>query len=216
MSAAFALPARRPSHSRPRVENPARTAAHLATLDQRRTGLKDDFARILPPAAEFVWEVGSGHGHFLTAYAQAHPERLCLGIDLVLERVLRAERKRNRAKLANLHFLRAEAGVFLEALPADARFSAIFILFPDPWPKRRHHKHRLMQPAFLDRVAARARPDARLHFRTDDLEYYTDALATARQHPAWELVTEPWPFETTTVFQARAPSYQSLSARLRG
>lgn len=168
-----------------------------------------------PAAKSFVWELGAGHGHFLTAYAQAHPDKLCLGIDIIGERVERANRKRDRARLANLHFLHAEATLFLEALPPGVAFAELFVLFPDPWPKSRHHKHRIMQPAFLAAAARRATPDCRLYFRTDYGPYFDDTYSVVAAHPDWVPVEEPWPFEYETVFQQRAPSHQSLVARRR-
>lgn len=199
--------------SRARVDNPHRTAEHLDRMAQRRAALSEALAGIFfGQARPFVWEVGCGHGHFLTAYAGAHPTELCLGIDLVRERIDRAERKRNRAKLANLHFIRAEAHMFLEALPAQARLAAIFILFPDPWPKQRHHKHRLMQPRFFDAVAGRAGQGVRLCFRTDHEPYFRETEGALGTHPSWQLMDESWPFETETVFQQRASSHRSLIA----
>jgi len=197
------------------MENPTRTAEHNARITQRRTALSDILAGIIPTSAPFVWEVGCGHGHFLTAYAAAHPDELCIGVDITKDRIDRGLRKRDRAKLANLHFIHAEAGVFLDSLPKTAIFSSIFVLFPDPWPKRRHHKNRLLQPDFLAAVAARARAGAGLYFRTDFEPYFKDAEASIREHPAWELVSEPWPFEQVTVFQSRAASHHSLVARRR-
>jgi tRNA (guanine-N7-)-methyltransferase len=195
------------------VDNPARTAEHRERLAQRRETLQAVFEKILPPGkASFVWEAGCGHGHFLTAYAEAHPERICVGVDLVRERIARAIRKRDRARLANLHFLQAEARMFLEELPARATLSAVYVLFSDPWPKQRHHKHRLLQPDFLTAVAARAEKGARLYFRTDHEPYFIEAEAKVRDHPDWRLSEEPWPFETVTVFQQRAPSHRSLVA----
>lgn len=182
-------------------------------MDRRRQELGETFARVLATQTEFVWELGSGHGHYLTAFAAAHPERLCLGVDLVAERIERATRKRDRAQLANLHFIRAEARLFLEMLPPAATFSDVFILFPDPWPKSRHHKHRIIQPEVLHAIADRANPMCRLLFRTDHEPYFQDATATIREHPRWRIVEEPWPFECETVFQSRAPSYHSLIAR---
>jgi tRNA (guanine-N7-)-methyltransferase len=193
--------------------------AHLAEMAARRAVLRTALARILPSGGgPIIWEIGSGHGHFLTAYAAAHPQELCLGIDIVGERIERANRKRDRAKLANLHFLHAEARLFLEVLPAAATFSRIFVLFPDPWPKLRHHKHRIMQPDFLGAVAKRTGQGTRLYFRTDYAPYYEDTLTVFRQHPQWiplEDGGEAWPFEQETVFQSRAPSYQSAIAGLR-
>jgi tRNA (guanine-N7-)-methyltransferase len=168
---------------------------------------------VLPPAGHFLCEIGSGHGHFLTAYAAAHPAELCIGIDLIGDRIERATRKRDRAKLANLHFFHAEAHDFLAALPAGAAFSAVVILFSDPWPKRRHHKNRLLQPAFLDALATQSGQGTRLYFRTDHRGYFAHAMAVLAAHPAWRLdPAAPWIFEMETVFQARAPAYQSLVA----
>ncbi len=148
----------------------------------------------------------------MTAYAAAHPGRLCIGIDLVPERIARADRKRERAKLGRVHFLRAEARDFLAALPEHARFSAIYILFPDPWPKRRHHKHRIMQAAFMQEIAERAGEGTRLYFRTDHDAYFADVRSALRAQDAWRLVDEPWPFEMPTVFQQRAQVHHSLVA----
>lgn len=160
-----------------------------------------------------VLEVGCGHGHFLNAFAEAHPARLCLGLDIIAERIERANRKKNRARLPNLHFLHASAGDFLMTLPADAQFAAVFVLFPDPWPKRRHHKNRLMQGDFLTEVARRAGQGMRLYFRTDDSAYFTAAATTVRAHSDWEIVDEPWGFEFETVFQQRAAGFHSMVAR---
>lgn len=177
---------------------------------ERRAALRDELANLEPGA---VLEIGCGHGHFLTAYGQAHPDRRCIGVDVNRERVERAERKRSRAGLANVHFVRAKIEDFLAALPAAAAFSAVFLLFPDPWPKRRHHKNRLMQPAFLDELASHVQPGAPLCFRTDHAGYYRDARGAVDSSRRWRVVDEPWPFEFETIFQARAPVHQSLIAR---
>jgi tRNA (guanine-N7-)-methyltransferase len=195
------------------VETAAPSPAHLALVAQRRAGLRAALARVLPPAARFVCEIGCGHGHFLAAYAAAHPPELCLGFDVSSERIVRAGRKRDRAALPNLHFFHAEALDFLAALPVDAAFSAIFMLFPDPWPKRRHHKNRLLQTSFLQELAMRTGQGTRFHFRTDHRGYFTHATAIVAGHAAWRLdPAAPWPFEESTVFQQRAPAYQSLVA----
>lgn len=131
-----------------------------------------------------------------------------------MDRIERGNRKRTRAKLDHLHFIHADARDFLEALPRGVTFAAVYILFPDPWPKRRHHKNRIMQPEFLTAVAKRAGEDTRLHFRTDHEPYFRDAETAVHAHPDWEIVAEPWPFEYVTVFQSRADSHHSFTARL--
>lgn len=189
------------------------TKEYQALLGKRRTELADQLSQIPLEGAPLVWEVGSGHGHFLTAYAETHPEKTCIGIDIASDRVARAVRKRERARLPNLFFIRAEARFFLDALPSAARVREIFVLFPDPWPKLRHHKHRILQPEFLTAAAARAGLGCRLFFRTDHRPYFEDAQKAVLAHASWQLVDEPWPFEFVTVFQSRAPVHDSLVAR---
>jgi tRNA (guanine-N7-)-methyltransferase len=195
------------------MNNP--TPAYAALVTQRRDAVRVRLDQILAANPTFLWEVGSGHGHFLTAYAAKHPEKICIGVDLVGERVERATRKRDRAALPNLHFIRAEARLFLNALPPAAQISEVFILFPDPWPKLRHHKHRVLQPEFLAAIAPHAAPGCRIYFRTDYQPYFEDARRVISGSPHWELVETPWPFEFETVFQSRADSYGSAIAQLR-
>jgi tRNA (guanine-N7-)-methyltransferase len=194
------------------MDNPVRTSLHFARIEQRRQALRETFATLFATRTEFVWEIGCGHGHFLTAYAGVYPDRLCIGIDIEEDRIARAERKCRRAGLPGLHFIHADARDFMAALPDAARFSAIYFLFPDPWPKKRHHKHRLMQPPLIAEIAARALPGARLYFRTDYQPYFDQVRAAFTVSPAWALSDEPWQFEVTTVFQARAPRFFSLVA----
>jgi tRNA (guanine-N7-)-methyltransferase len=195
------------------MENPVRTAHYLAVMAERKRDLATRFEQLFSTAGDFVWEIGCGHGHFLTAYAEAHPEKLCIGIDIDTVRIARAQRKSQRAKLPNLHFIQAEARLFLEMLPAHARVADIFVLFPDPWPKARHSKHRILQPDFLVSLARRATPAGRLFFRTDYHPYFAEVAAAVAAHSGWEVIADPWPFEFETVFQSRVDIYYSLAAR---
>ena len=180
----------------------------------RRTELRSAFASILPAnGTPLILEIGCGHGHFLTAYASAHPEERCIGIDLRLERTDKALRKRDRAGLSNLHFLRCEARDFLQELPAGVTLTDIYMLFPDPWPKKRHHKNRLLQADFLSELGARAGQGSRLFFPTDYKPYFDAALETVAAHPRWHpQPAGPFPFEHPTIFQSRAETYYSLEA----
>jgi tRNA (guanine-N7-)-methyltransferase len=187
-----------------------------SVLARRRRAVHDQLSGILSGGPhDFVWEIGCGHGHFLTAYAADRPQHLCVGVDIAGDRIERANKKLARAKLPNLHFLRTDAQLFLEALPDHGRIQTVFILFPDPWPKLRHHKHRIFQSQLLTALAGRASPDCRLYFRTDFEPYYLAATTTVRSSPQWELLEEPWPFESMTVFQSRAERHDSFVARLR-
>lgn len=185
----------------------------VAHVTQRRAALGAELATMLPANAAIVLEIGSAHGHFLVRYAGEHPAKTCLGVDLRGERVDRAKRKAERARLPNCHFIRAEARELIECLPPGITFAEVWVLFPDPWPKKRHHKNRLLQPAFFDFLAARTIPGSRLYFRTDYAEYFHEVAAFLPALRTWQLDSAaPWLMEHETVFQARAPSYQSLVA----
>lgn len=171
----------------------------------------DDCLREAP--ANITLEIGCGHGHFLTAYAAAHPQEYCLGVDIIEDRLIRADRKLRRAELTNINFVRADAVMLLETLPETVRVNCIFVLFPDPWPKRKHHKNRLIQPDFLDLLTKKADLEAKLHFRTDHDPYFEKASEVVAEHPDWDLADATWPFECETVFQERAESHQSWIAR---
>ena len=160
-----------------------------------------------------VLEIGSGPGHFLEAFASAHVDRFCLGIDYCAERSRRAARKQQRNPNGNLLFLRAEVWEFLDSLPDDLRFDAVFVLFPDPWPKRRHRKYRLISDRFLERLARCTSDGAHLYLRTDAPDYFSEARAQIDANPSWRLAPDiPWAFEQPTVFQSKAVAYQSLVA----
>ncbi len=171
---------------------------------------------VLEGKPRFTFELGCGHGHWLAAYAAAHPDETCVGIDLISGRVEKALRKKEKAALANLSFLKAEAGEFLDALPAGSAIGATFILYPDPWPKKKHHKNRFVQPESLSALADRSAPEARLHFRTDDEDYHGWTCAAIGGHPRWEILPdEPWPFEQVTFFEQRMRTRRDVIARRR-
>lgn len=187
------------------------TPTYRALLEKRRAALREDLVTLFARPGPAVLEIGSGHGHFLTAYARAHPGSFCTGVDLMSDRVRRATKKRDRAALTNLAFLRAEAMEFLHCLPPRAQFQQVFVLFPDPWPKKRHHKNRLLSPAFFDALAACCSTGADFYFRTDYEPYFEEARETIARHPHWKVREgAAWPFEKSTVFQQRATLYFSL------
>lgn len=190
-----------------REQAAARTAGRVLAL---AAGLRD-----LPGADPLSLEIGCGHGHFLAAYAEAFPDRWCLGIDVSRDRIARAQRKARRLRAGRVRFLLADAAEFLAALPAGVTLREVFVLFPDPWPKRRHHKHRLLQPDFLTALARFCPPGARLHLRTDHEAYFRAAVRNLEASAAWALAPGPWPFEHETVFQARAATHHSASAARR-
>ena len=187
--------------------------AFLDLIASRRSQLRKELSVLLPSPVAITWEIGCGHGHFLTAYASVISRRFHVGIDLRLERIIKARRKGERAGLANCHFVRCEAREFLNGLPPHVTFSEIWVLFPDPWPKVRHHKNRLLQPKFFEAVAGRTEEGTPLYFRTDHVGYFREVYTFLASLTTWRLAsTAVWPLEWPTVFQSRAPSYHSLVA----
>ncbi len=162
---------------------------------------------------ELTFEVGCGHGHWLAAYAAAHPGEYCVGIDLITHRVERSQRKKRLGQLTNVAFFKAEATEFLDALAPGQKLAKIFILYPDPWPKKRHHKNRFINAENLARLAAHAPVGATLHFRTDDEAYHAWTREHLERHPQWRLVEDaPWPFERTTFFEDMMKAKRDLTA----
>jgi len=185
----------------------------LARRAQRMERLREALAPLLQERRELVLEIGCGHGHYLAAFAAAHPWYYCIGFDRAGARVRRAEVKADRGKLDNALFLRADAGELLHALPEGLRFAKVLILFSDPWPKKRHHKNRIIQPGVLARLAAITAPGGELCFRTDHEGYFEWTMEQVAASPYWEIAEDvAWPFENRTVFQDLAPAYQSLVA----
>jgi tRNA (guanine-N7-)-methyltransferase len=182
-------------------------------LENRRRELTAILESLVKAHPTITLELGCGHGHFLTAYAGAHSEEFCLGIDRQGNRITRSLRKQGRADLPNLRFVRAEVRQFLDCLPREMRLARIFVLFPDPWPKRRHLKNRMLGPSMLAKLAQHATVGAKLFMRTDDFDYLEWVEANLSENMAWRIDPEAvWPFEWETVFQQKARSYRSLSA----
>jgi len=184
---------------------------------QRQQGRVASLRRILeeiyPDPVSLVLEIGCGHGHYLVAYGQQHPEARCLGIDLVTRRIEKACQKRDKRNVRNVYFYKAEAGELFMAWPKRLGLERIFILFPDPWPKKRHHKNRIIQTALLDQLACFSQSGTCLHFRTDHDQAYIWSRELIQAHPAWKLDNAvDWPFEKPTYFQELFSGYQSLTA----
>jgi tRNA (guanine-N7-)-methyltransferase len=186
---------------------------HRRRVDARRAALADA-TRILPvEAGPCTFEIGCGHGHFLVDYAETCPERNFVGIDLIGRRLARARAKAEKRSLRNVFFLKAEAMEFLELAPAQLNFNQVFTIFPDPWPKKRHHRRRLIQSDFLTRLAERAIPGTRLYFRTDFTAYLDWAEEAIAEHTCWALVRDAqWPFESETYFEKILGCHRSFVA----
>ena len=128
------------------------------------------------PGAEEVWlEIGFGGGEHLALQAARRPEVLALGAEPFLNGAASALRHIDEAQLANIRLHVGDARDLIDALP-DMSLDRVFILFPDPWPKARHHKRRLVQPEFVNAITRVLRPEGRLRFATDWADYANVAL----------------------------------------
>ncbi len=125
----------------------------------------------LPRPLRLVAEIGFGRGEFLLELAKAEPASGFLGIDYSRKRVLKLARRLARTDLANVRLLAMPAERALaEWLPA-ASLSELWINFPDPWPKKRHHRRRLLRPEVVSLIAERLAPAGWLHVATDHAGY---------------------------------------------
>ncbi|MBC2607218.1 tRNA (guanosine(46)-N7)-methyltransferase TrmB [Pelagicoccus albus] len=184
---------------------------HLELVKKRRDELRFALANLYSEPIDLTLEIGSGHGHWLVKFAESFPEKTCLGLDIIGDRIERARKKANSAGISNVQFLKAEAFETLDLLPKEVRLKEVFVLFPDPWPKKRHWKNRLFCVQFLEQLAQRCETGVRCHFRTDHEPYFEWALEVVEQQSGWSICqTADWPFEQVTVFQERADAFNSL------
>ncbi|MBS0623140.1 MAG: tRNA (guanine(46)-N(7))-methyltransferase TrmB [Verrucomicrobia bacterium] len=131
-------------------------------------------------------EYCSGNGHWITEQAQACPHLNWIAVELQFERARKIWAKRENLKLDNLLIVCAEACYFTQHYLPSASIHGVFIHFPDPWPKRRHAKHRLIQPSFLEQVTRVAAPDAEFLFVSDDFSYIEQTLSLLSPMKEWK------------------------------
>jgi tRNA (guanine-N7-)-methyltransferase len=131
-----------------------------------------DLAKLFPKPQPLEVELGCGDASFLAGYAQRHPERNFIGVERLLGRLRKLDRKGRRAGLANLRGVRIESSYFLEYLLPPHSVSVLHIYFPDPWPKKKHRKHRLINEHFTEIVRTALTPDGEVYLRTDDEDYF--------------------------------------------
>ena len=117
-------------------------------------------------------EVGCGKGKFLTERAKQNPDCDFLGIERMLERVRLFDGKCRRGKIDNAKVLRLEALYTFHYLLPEHHARTVYVFFPDPWPKKKHHSHRLFGPLFLNALWKRLEIGGKLEFATDHKEYF--------------------------------------------
>ncbi|MGD9615170.1 MAG: tRNA (guanosine(46)-N7)-methyltransferase TrmB [Alphaproteobacteria bacterium] len=175
---------------RGRPLRPGQRHLHETLLPQLAITLPEtgklDPASLFAERPETVWlEIGFGAGEHLAAQAAAHPGIGFIGAEVFENGVARLVAEIARTGIGTIRIFPDDIRVLLDAL-APASLGRVFILFPDPWPKQRHHKRRLVSTATLDRLAVLMRPGAELRLATDDRDYLTWMLERAMAHPAFE------------------------------
>lgn len=131
-------------------------------------------------------EIGCGNGRFLVARAQKQPETLFIGIERMLSRVRKLDKKARRLELDNIRVLRLEAFYTFYYLLPPHRARAVYVFFPDPWPKRHHHNRRLFSPLFLDALWCRLEIGGTIQIATDHQEYFADIRQSFASDPRFQ------------------------------
>ncbi len=171
------------------------TASRLEELMPQRSLPEGplDAAVLFGRHAPLVLEVGCGHGAAAIAYAQTHPGHDVVAADVHTPGLARMLAAAERAGVGNLRVHHGDAVALLEARVPSGSLSAVHVFFPDPWPKARHAKRRLISSQTLDLLADRLRADGRLLLATDHEGYAGHALAQLRRHPLWVADVVPRP-----------------------
>lgn len=189
-------------------------------------GERLDPARLFPDQVGDLWlEVGFGGGEHLAAQAAAHPDVGFLGCEVFENGVVKLLGEVARRQLGNIRILVDDARLLIRALP-DRSLGRVFVLFPDPWPKARHHKRRFVSTETLTELARVMKNGAELRLATDDVDYLRWMLERAPVHPDFEwLARRPgdwrerppdWPptrYEQKAIAAGRAPTFLRLRRR---
>jgi tRNA (guanine-N7-)-methyltransferase len=159
---------------------------------------------------ELQLEIGFGSGEHLIRQAKAHPDVGFVGCEPFLNGVAAALAGVVREALPNVRLRRGDVQTLLDCAP-DAAFSRVFVLYPDPWPKRRHNKRRIISDSMIETLARTIRPGGEARFATDIDDYagWTLRRFLASPHFQWTAGRaadwrDPWPDWTPTRYEAKA------------
>lgn len=168
-------------------------------------------SELFDPAPRAVWfEVGFGGGEHLAAQAKANPDVGIIGCEVFVNGIASLLRHVDEAGLTNVRIFTDDARALLASLP-DACLDRIFVLFPDPWPKRRHAARRFISPNTLDLLARVLKDGGELRVASDDVTYIRWTLAHAPIHPSFRWMAarpsdwrQPAPDWVATRYEAKA------------
>jgi tRNA (guanine-N7-)-methyltransferase len=150
---------------------------------------KIDLAALFGSAREIWLEVGFGAGEHLVWQAAEHPDVGLIGCEPFINGVAKCLAQVERTAVTNVRLFTDDARLVMAALP-ERSLARVFVLFPDPWPKTRHHKRRLVQRATLDVLARLMKAGAELRLATDDPSYLPWMVEHACSHPAFDWLAD--------------------------
>jgi tRNA (guanine-N7-)-methyltransferase len=162
-----------------------RLGSQIVAVDQTPLDVAALFGRTAP----LVVEIGSGMGEATAEMAAADPDRDVLAVDVHLQGLGRLLRRVEDLALANVRVAEGDGVVLLRDMLPAGTVDEVRVFFPDPWPKARHAKRRLVQQRCLDLVATRLRPGGVLHVATDWAPYAEQVKALVTAHPAYDVVS---------------------------
>lgn len=136
-----------------------------------------DLAKLFPKAQPLEVELGCGDASFIAEYAKLHPGRNFIGVERLLGRIRKLDRKGRQAGLTNLCGVRIECAYFLECLLPPHSATALHVYFPDPWPKKKHWGNRLVNERFPELAHAALASGGVVYLRTDDEDYFAQMAA---------------------------------------
>lgn len=152
-------------------------------------------------------EYCSGNGCWLIEKAKEYPEVNWIAVEKKFERVRRIWSKMRNFNLSNVLIVYGEALIFTQNYVADDSFQKVYINFPDPWPKKRHAKNRLLQETFLTQLSKKSAPATQTIITTDDLSYVNQIVSTVASNEKWDFLlkhpfyTQDWDNYGTSYFE---------------
>jgi tRNA (guanine-N7-)-methyltransferase len=157
---------------------------------------------LFPKPQPLEIELGCGDASFLVEYARRNPDRNFIGVERLLGRIQKLDRKGRRAGLTNLRGVRIESSYFLQFLLPPCSASALHVYFPDPWPKKKHHKHRLINEGFPALARAALATGGTVYLRTDAADYFQQMTVIFDAAMEFEKIETPASLlEITTDFE---------------
>ncbi len=144
------------------------------------------------PHRELEIEIGCGNGHFISQYAKNNQNRIFFGIELKKQRCIKTLKKIERNKIQNVKIIHGRAEDFIDKIPSGA-VGTIHIYFPDPWPKNRHRKRRLIRYPMLEKFSRILTRGGKVYFVTDFFDYYIQTKILFIKHPDFILGKEKLP-----------------------